>query len=110
MRYLLLLLMTFPVFADTVSWTPPTEREDGTALPASEIAGYNIYNTQGTKINQAPIAGTSFWVDRIGTPQTLFVTTLDTENRESENSSGVVIPMLVVSPPNPPQNVEVYVQ
>ena len=32
------------VFADslTVTWTAPTEREDGTPLPASEIAGYRL--------------------------------------------------------------------
>lgn len=30
------------------TWTPPTEREDGTALPQSEIASYNIVcNRQG---------------------------------------------------------------
>lgn len=43
-----------------LSWTPPTEREDGTPLPPSEIAGYKIYygtvsgDYSGTDATQGP--------------------------------------------------------
>lgn len=44
MRYLILLLLaSAPAMADvTFRWTQPTKREDGSALPATEIAGYKL--------------------------------------------------------------------
>ena len=41
---LLLLLLPCAALADTVTltWTAPTQREDATALPATEIAGYRV--------------------------------------------------------------------
>jgi hypothetical protein len=105
---LFMLLFTMQVFADTVTWVPPTEREDGMALDPSEIAGYNIYNAAGTKINQTPIAGTSYDVDRIRTgPQVLTVRTLDTDGRESVDSlETATIPQLELAPPKAPSMFE----
>ena len=46
MKFLKLALLMLPVvaLADTVavSWVQPTQREDGTALPLTEIAGYRL--------------------------------------------------------------------
>jgi len=47
-RVVALLLLSSLVFAQgsvqkTFTWTPPTEREDNTPLPDSEIASYKIY-------------------------------------------------------------------
>ena len=48
MKNLLLILLLVPVLAGAeivdITFEPPTTREDGTALPANEIAGYDIYN------------------------------------------------------------------
>ena len=44
MRALALVALLVPVssFALDISWVQPTEREDGTPLPVSEIAGYRL--------------------------------------------------------------------
>jgi len=106
MKYLsiLFLLITAPAWADVLTWIEPTEREDNTPLAPDEIAGYNIYNDAGSKVNDQLITQTSYEIDRIRSgPQTLFVRTLDTDGRESANSiESVVIPQLELAPPKPP--------
>lgn len=88
--------------ADIINWEHPREREDGTALPIQEISGYNIYNQQGTQINQALVTGTSYNINRIGTAQMIYVKTMDSDGRESQQSNSVIIPQLILTPPNPP--------
>jgi hypothetical protein len=86
------------VVADVnLSWTAPAEREDNTAISLSEIIGYKIYygTTQGNYDNSIDIddstavnhtfndfpAGTHYFA----------ITTKDTEGRESQFSSEVII-------------------
>jgi len=84
------LLASFSVLADTanISWTPPTERTDGTPLPQSEIAGYYLYVD---KI-QSPtlITDTSTSLSFTGT-KIINLTTIDTEGRESQYSPDISI-------------------
>ena len=86
------------LLADTVSWDPPTEREDNTLLAPNEIAGYNLYNELGTKYNTNIITDTSFIIDRTSTVQRVFGTAVDTDGRESALSMEVQIPKLIARP------------
>ncbi len=105
-KLIILLLFTSSVFADRLDWIPPTERENGVALSPSEIGGYNIYNRQGTKINQGLVQGATYTVDRIDSDQILDVRTVDTDGRESLPSVLVTIPKLL-TPPKPPTGITV---
>jgi len=67
MKYLLLILPLLMGFSSTpnecrsYSFVEPTEREDGSALPVSDIAHYTIYIDK-KKANWPPIpAGQSSW-------------------------------------------------
>lgn len=105
-----------------LSWTPPTEREDGTPLAPSEIAGYKIYygttlgNYDGTDATQGispidvPITGLatpltpSYLVTGLTTCEVKYIvmTTYDTDGAESRFSMEVAKPALdapVVSTP-----------
>ena len=107
LSYLLALILVLPLVAcsggggdsssSDLSWVAPSEREDGTGLSLSEIAGFRIYygaetgvyqnqlNVNDSSATQAVLAsipsGTYFVV----------VTTVDTEGRESVFSSEVVV-------------------
>ena len=89
MLVLMLLLGSAIARADTVevSWTAPTERVDGTALPATEIAGYRLsWTLNGTAQSDLTVPpGTSYTLDT-GT-QTgrvcLVMRTVDTDGLES---------------------------
>lgn len=90
------------VLAETIRWTPPTERENGTALSLAEIYGYLIYidglpilfvfGDEGT----VSLAGTRY---DDGQPHIATVQTVDTGYRISMDSNTVIIP---VSDPNAP--------
>ena len=87
MKYLLLLLLfSGSVFADTatITFTPPTEREDGTLLPANEIGGYNVF-VNGVINETSPLlpTATGFTLDLPSGAHTVTVTTMDTDGRES---------------------------
>lgn len=81
-----------------IDWTPPSEREDGSALSLSEIGGYRIYygTTEGDYPNQFDISGgTVSHVTASTGAATLtvspgvyhfVVTTYDTDGRESQYS------------------------
>jgi len=94
-------LITPLAFADigNVTYTPPTQREDNTPLLPSEIAGYKVYDQSGAEVLALPGDATSFTVPANG--QTLFVTTLDTDGRESVFSQPVVIPSGKSNPKSP---------
>lgn len=100
-------------FADTVTWTPATEREDGTPLPLNEIIGHNVYfsdGTQGVYPNKTwiPMPSTESIVPKgQGFDRQAVVTTVDSENRESAFSTIVTITGSVIADPFPPTNVEV---
>ena len=80
-----------------LSWAAPAEREDNSSISLSEIAGYQVFygKTQGQypdsiTINDGTAAGYTFTDFPTGTYY-FVVTTLDTEGRESQFSSEVVI-------------------
>ena len=81
----------------TLSWVAPAEREDNSALSLSAIAGYKVYygTTQGQYSNSVAINdGTAVAYTFTGLPAGTYyfvVTTLDTEGRESQYSTEVVI-------------------
>ena len=86
MKYLVLLLLSFNVFADTavVTFTPPTEREDSSPLLPAEIGGYNVF-VNGVMNETSPLlpAATGFTLYLPSGEQTVTVTTVDTDGRES---------------------------
>ncbi len=78
-----------------LSWTAPSQREDNTGLLLSEISGYKIYYgtksgayTSNVKVNDSTATGYTFTGFNPGTYY-FVVTTLDTDNRESKNSTEV---------------------
>jgi len=95
---LTLLLASFNVSALTVnlSWLPPTERENGDALPEADIAGYNVYYTStksGDYINSVFVSGGNTNAYKLLMPDAtkyfIVVTTVDTDGRESSYSKEV---------------------
>jgi hypothetical protein len=116
---MLLLLLPLSAFAQTVTLTPPTKRIDGSALPASQIANYEVtctgwtptggtrgtctqFATQNIAGSGAAITGTvpasggtAFWVVR----------TRDTAGLLSAASAEVSKVFANTVPPNPPTNV-----
>ncbi len=81
----------------TLSWVAPAEREDNSAISLSEIAGYKIYydTVQGSYNNSIDINdGTAVGHTFTGFPTGTYyfvITTQDTEGRESQLSSEVII-------------------
>lgn len=73
----------------TISWTPPSAREDGTPLASTDIAGYNLYHsdTDGasmTKIATLSAADLSYVVTELTAGTHFFAaTTVDTNGVES---------------------------
>jgi hypothetical protein len=79
-----------------VDWVAPSEREDVSPISLSEIAGYRVYyGTQtGVYPNQVDIDGSETTAKIPDLPQGTYyvvVTTVDTDGRESVNSSEVVV-------------------
>lgn len=76
-----------------ISWNAPTAREDGSALIASEIAGYELYysgsnSTLLTKLASVSSAETSVVVDELATGTHYFaIATLDNSGQQSTLSS-----------------------
>ena len=80
-----------------LSWVAPAEREDNSSISLSEIAGYQVFYgkapgqyTSNITINDGTAVGYTFTDLPTGTYY-FAVTTLDTEGRESQFSSEVVI-------------------
>ena len=109
--------------ASTVTWAAdctmigigaPTEREDNTPLPGTEIKGYNVYLDQNNNdIFGEPIfvpyAGTVtyYCVKRVDVAFPVQVKTVDTADRVSSDFAGTTIPALVppvveIAPPKKP--------
>jgi len=89
--------------ADTasVSYDAPTEREDNTPLAPSEIAGFNVYDSTGAVIKKLDGSARSFDLTAGSAEQSLYLTTLDTDGRESAFSAAVVIPAGKADPKSP---------
>jgi len=87
----------------TLSFTPPTQRVDGSALPVAQIKNFKLYcngNTtaKATAIKTATTFGPLSFVT--GTHQ-CFATTVDTSNQESGPSNTVQF-SVVSALPTPP--------
>lgn len=88
-----LVVETQGVASLTLSWTPPTQNEDGTAL--TDLAGYYIYygNEEGEYPNRVEIAnpGISTYVLEGLTPDTYFLvaTAYNADGMESRQSNAV---------------------
>lgn len=90
-----------------LSWVAPTEREDGTQLAASEIAGYKVY-IDGNPYNQGVLfTGSGAQLELAPGNYAGNVTTVDTAGRQSVFSNTVNIVVLAppVGRPNPPTNI-----
>ena len=99
---LFVLVMAFASMAsaDTanISFTAPTEREDNTPLAPEEIGGFNVFNEQGELVKQLPGDARSWTEPTTSAPQSRFVTTVDTDGRESVYSQQVTIPAGISDP------------
>lgn len=81
--------------SDVLTWTPPTERVDGTPLPVQEIGGYRVYFAIGDGPLGQPIdvsggSTTSYEVPRALDGRRCYaMTTVDTNAQESARSETV---------------------
>ena len=94
---LLVLLLSGPVFAEsvTLSWTAPTQNEDGT--PLTNLAGYKLYygtatGNYPTIINIPNPAALTFMVDNLTVDETYYFvgTAYNTDGIESRYSNEAV--------------------
>ena len=97
MKYLLLLLLfSGSVFADTatITFTPPTERENNTPLLASEIGGYNVYVDEVKNEVISPLLpiATGFTIDLPSGAHLIQITAFDTDGRESLMAKAIFDP------------------
>lgn len=94
----------------TLSWEPPTSRQDGTLLdPATELSHYNLYcdvfNGQPFRIPGESTAG-SYEVNKTQLfpgygDYSCYLTAVDLESRESPPSNSVIIPWPPARPSAP---------
>ena len=87
----LLLLLSFTVHADIVtrSFTPPTERVDGTELLAEDIAGYRLY-LNDTSLPLL-LTNNTFTLEITLGEHTVQIQTIDTDGRESTLSDTITV-------------------
>lgn len=90
-------------------WTDPSTREDGSALPPSEIAEIRInqFVAGGSEVLGTVAAGVQTFttLDLVpGSDHEFFVNAVDTTGNEGHNSNvaHVVVPAGPTSKPNPP--------
>lgn len=106
----LLLTACAPVMALSLTWTLPAQRENGAALPASEIKQVNIYRN-GQPFATVTGAATSYKIPPCLTPATYAVSVTDTGSPalESALSNSVSVPSTVTAAecaPKPPTNLK----
>jgi uncharacterized protein YceK len=92
---------------DVLTWTAPTQRTDGSALPAAQIANYRIQwgtNPSGPfNVGQEIVPGTvtTVTIGRTGYGTRCYTAvTIDTNGLESAPSNTAC--KTLVAPPNPP--------
>lgn len=109
LRVLFLLFLAAPAMAADVmlTWDPPTQREGGSLLPASEIGGYIVKNgndllTVEGNVNELTIPDLP--------PGEYFfsVATVDIDGLKSAFSETVSI--LIPAAPNSPSNIRVIIK
>lgn len=90
MKFLIILLLLIPltVSAATGTFTAPTEREDGTSLSLSEIAGYRVYVDGIEDLSISPLTSDATAFSLVLGSGTFLVelTTLDTDGLESKRT------------------------
>lgn len=96
MKYLILLLIPFSVYAGDFTFEPPIQRADNTALTEAEIKGYRVF-VNGIQKKIIPNTPYKFWVKTV-TGDAVTMKTMDTEGRESDLS----VPYIIKAIPNPP--------
>jgi len=96
------------VMADTmpVSWTPPTERSDGSALTPPEIANYRVFDNDVALPDLVPGDATSVTLTLPPGDHRIYLTTIDTFGRESVPSEEKFVPG---GAPNPPSQILIIV-
>lgn len=99
---LILLLFAFTVCADTatVTFEPPTEREDGSALPANEIAGFEVLDINSVVLQVLAANATGFTETLTAGSYARFLLTVDTDGRKSQLSPQFLLEIPHV--PKPP--------
>jgi hypothetical protein len=107
-KLLFLFFLSFPVFADQVNgtFTPPTEREDGSTLTQAEIGGYKLY-VDSVEVQSIPNTDTAFAIELTPGTYALNLTTVDTDGRESIYSN--TLTQIIPARPNPPTGFTVTV-
>lgn len=111
MRHLLLILaiVSSIVVADSavITWTPPTERVDGTPLPATEIGSY-ILRVDGTQVAEIPGTETTYTISGLPVGTYSFdMATKDTVGRIGPFS--VAVQKRVDAPPGGAGSVDVII-
>lgn len=108
MKYLILLLLSFNALADTAtfSFTPPTEREDGTPLTPQEIAGYNTYLNGTQRTGMLSSGATGFVINLPPGDHVVDVQTVDTDGRLSILAT---LPVRILSNPKPVTGLSVII-
>lgn len=82
----------------TLTWTPPTTREDGKKLPPGEINGYNLFES-GKQF--AWTKETKYKIDLAPGKHCFTVRTLDTNKLTSKDSNKVCVTILPPLPAHP---------
>jgi hypothetical protein len=98
--FIMIGMFSASAYADTASITyvAPTEREDNTPLAPSEIAGFKVYDSDGALVKQLASDARGFDQTTTSVIQSLFITTIDTDGRESVYSQEATIPATIANP------------
>ena len=98
----LLMALTEQAMAQTITWTNPTEREDGTPLALTEIGGYRIYwgSASGDLQQTIVVNGqrTAHTVDFPPGKSYFQMTVVDTAGRESLPTPELVAEVPIYDP------------
>ena len=86
-----------------VTWSAPTTRADGSALPAAEIAGYELYLTNEAAVTILPASATSYdYTVPVGyttkSTDSAAMIAVDTGGLKSAPSPSVALPVGVTTP------------
>jgi hypothetical protein len=100
--------LVFAVEPKTFNWTPPTQNTDGTALPDSDIASYNIYCNSLLLGNAPNTGGTDTWISPPLPEGTYdcYATTVAINGQESDPSNSINF-TVAPSKPEAPSNFSV---
>jgi len=102
-KFILLMLLSFSVNAQLITWAHPTEREDGTPLPVSQISGYTIfcYDSEGLETQFVTAAITAYDVVLPAGDYVCSMITYDTDGRYSERSNKTNFVVTIANPAPP---------